>query len=149
MKQLNNYILEKLVLNKNSKSKYDRLETTNTNIHIPIDILVDSIKSIFISIYKNHTYKLKGLSTYVIKRSEIDWNDVIEILNTNYSHNLDPEYANEKNGEFQKIMRLFLGHIENLINMKTVYIRYGDKEIKLIGRDIYFNDWLNYRKNII
>ena len=146
MTNLLSYIQEKLVINKNSKIKYQRLKSGSYGVDIPIDLLIDSIKSIFISVYKNRTYKQQGISHYTIKRSEINWKDVIEILNTEYNHNLDPEYANENNGDFQKIMRVFLAGIEKLINMRTYSFNYGNERVELNGKDIYWKDWVDYRE---
>ena len=142
MKNLLSYILEKLVINKNSKVKYQRLK----NNDIPKDLLIDSFKSIFISIFKNRTYKeASNCNYYYVKRSEIDWKDVIEILNIEYNHNLDPEYANDPNNNYRNIMAGFLGHIENLINMHTVYLEHDKERLKLDGRYIYKDDWVPYR----
>ena len=145
MKNLLSYILEKLVINKHSKIKYQRLKSGCYGVDIPEDILIDSIKSIFISVYKNRTYKIKGLSGYTIKRSEINWEDVIEVLNTEYNHNLDPEYANGPYNDYKNVMRVFLPHIEKLVNGKTISFNYGDKRVELKGHDIYWKDWVNYR----
>ena len=104
MKTLKDIIQEKLVITKDTKDKYQRLSNNSSGgIDIPKDILIDSIKSAFISILKNRTYKQStNCRYYNIKRSELDWKDIIEILNTEYNHNLDPEYANENsNGDYK------------------------------------------------
>ena len=148
MKNLKEIIQEKLVITKDTKEKYQTLGTNSSGgIDIPKDILIDSIKSAFISIFKNVTYKLVSNGKYYsIKRSELDWKDIIEILNTEYNHNLDPKYADENsNGDYKRVMRLFMSHIENLLNMRTVYINIGDERIELKGKDIYWNDWVKYR----
>ena len=148
MKTLKDIIQEKLVITKDTKDKYQRLSNNSSGgIDIPKDILIDSIKSAFISILKNRTYKQStNCRYYNIKRSELDWKDIIEILNTEYNHNLDPEYANENsNGDYKRVMRLFMSHIENLLNMHTVYINIGGERIELKGKDIYWKDWVDYR----
>ena len=145
MKNLKEIIQEKLVFNKHTKAKYQRLKPGSYGIDMPKDLLIDSIKSIFISVYKNRTYKQQGISHYAIKRSEINWEDVIEILNTEYNHNLDPEYANGAHNDYKNIMRVFINHVENLINMRTVYINIGDERVELKGKDIYWKDWVGYR----
>ena len=83
MKQLVSYIIEKLQLNNNSKSKVINIDKENTKLMIAI------IKSIYISIYKNRTYKIRGLAQYSIKRSEIDWEDIYNILSEEYNFTLN------------------------------------------------------------
>lgn len=144
MKNLLSYISEKLIFNKNTKAKYQNIDFNNINE----DLLIDIIKSIFISVYKNRTYKVKGLSHYSIKRSEINWEDVIEILNTEYNHNVNPEYANDKNGELQKIARKCMDDIDKLINLNSIKMYFKEKNsyIILYGHDIYWQDWKDYVK---
>lgn len=140
MKQLNNYITEKLIINKDSKSKIVELDKTNTKLMIAL------VKSVFISVYKNRTYKQRGLSQYTVKRSEINWSDVVDILSSEYNFNIDKEDALQKNGKLQTLIRRLLDGIEKLINMKKMIFKIGNEEIPINGHDIYWQDWKDYVK---
>ena len=139
MKTLKQIIQEKLVINKDIKS-CDHIDKNNK------DLMIAIIKSIFISIYKNHTYKPKGLSHYSIKRSEINWEDVVKILKDEYNFDIDTNNALQKNGQLQSLSRKLLNGIEDLINMKSLIFKIQDTQILLSGKDIYWKDWVEYRK---
>ena len=139
MKQINNYISEKLVINKDIKS-FDHIDKNNK------DLMIAIIKSIFISIYKNGTYKVKGLSHYSIKRSEINWEDIVKILKDEYNFDIDINDALQKNGQLQSLSRKLLNGIEDLINMKSLIFKIQDTQILISGKDIYWKDWVEYRK---
>ena len=139
MKTINNYISEKLVINKDIKS-FDHIDKNNK------DLMIAIIKSIFISIYKNGTYKVKGLSHYSIKRSEINWEDIVKILKDEYNFDIDINDALQKNGQLQSLSRKLLNGIEDLINMKSLIFKIQDTQILISGKDIYWKDWTEYRK---
>ena len=139
MKQINNYISEKLVINKDIKS-FDHIDKNNK------DLMIAIIKSIFISIYKNRTYKVKGLSHYSIKRSEINWEDIVKILKDEYNFDIDINDALQKNGQLQSLSRKLLNGTEDLINMKSLIFKIQDTQILISGKDIYWKDWTEYRK---
>lgn len=140
MKQLNNYIFEKLKLDKNIKiQKISELDPNN------IDMVEAIVKAVFISIFKNNSYK-SAFTTYILKRSKINWTDVVEILDEMYGYKLDPEDALKKNGNLQSFIRPHFKSIENLINMKKIKIKTDSEEKLLKGIDLYWNDWKTYFK---
>ena len=141
MKNIYQYIVEKFIINKNTKiSNIADLDNVDKNLLLAI------VKSVFISVYKNNTYKIRGISNYVITRSNIEWKDIADILETEYDYNIDKDDLLKKNGKFQTFVRHRLNLIEALINMKKVYFRFNNGDIiETNGRDIYWQDWRNYR----
>lgn len=143
MKQLISYIIEKLTLNINSKSKFIHIDSENTELMTVI------IKSVYISIFKNKTYKQRGIAQFTIKRSEINWEDVYDILSEEYNFTLYKNDLLQKHGELQTIVRKYLSKIENLMNMKTEVFKFSQKPdnyVVLKGFDIYQFDWRKYRE---
>ena len=140
MKNISSYISEKLIIHNDSKSSVIDIDKNNK------DLMIAIIKSIFISIYKNRTYKPKGLSHYSIKRSEINWEDVAQILKEEYNFNIDKNDIIQKNGKLQSLSRKLLNGIEDLMNMKSLIFKIQDTQILLSGKDIYWKDWVEYRK---
>lgn len=140
MENISSYILEKLVIHNDSKSSIIDIDKNNE------DLMIAIIKSIFISIYKNRTYNPKGLSHYSIKRSEINWEDVAKILKEEYNFNIDKNDIIQKNGKLQSLSRKLLNGIEDLMNMKSLIFKIQDIQILLSGKDIYWKDWVEYRK---
>lgn len=141
MKNIYQYIVEKFIINKNTKiSNIADLDNVDKNLLLAI------VKSVFISVYKNKTYKIRGISSYVITRSNIKWKDIADILETEYDYNIDKDDLLQKNGKFQTFVRRTLNLIEALINMKKVYFRFNNGDIiETNGKDIYWQDWKNYR----
>lgn len=140
MENISSYISEKLIIHNDSKSSVIDIDTNNK------DLMIAIIKSIFISIYKNRTYKIKGLSHYSIKRSEINWEDVAQILKEEYNFSIDKNDIIQKNGKLQSLSRKLLNGIEDLINMKSLIFKIQDTQILISGKDIYWKDWVEYRK---
>ena len=140
MKDLNNYIIERLHINKDSKIvSYTKIDPNN------IDFITSLIKSVYISIYKNRTYKQRGIAQYTIQRSKIKWEDIVDILEKEYGYSVDLENAKNKNSELQKTVRHLLDGIEKLINMHaTVYKSPDGQQIIFKGGDIYWDDWKKY-----
>lgn len=137
---LNPNITEKLHINNNVKLKNVDMDNVDK------DLLLAIIKSVFISVYKNRTYKIIGVSKYSIKRSEIKWEDILEILETEYNYMMDEEEVLNKKGKFQTFVRKRFDLIEGLINMKTSIVKTMDGPLVLKGSDIYWNDWKQYRE---
>ena len=103
MKDLNNYIIERLHINKDSKIvSYTKIDPNN------IDFITSLIKSVYISIYKNRTYKQRGIAQYTIQRSKIKWEDIVDILEKEYGYSVDLENAKNKNSELQKTVGICL-----------------------------------------
>ena len=140
MNTLNNYILEKLVINNNLKP-FTKVDNKDFNM------IKDMIKATFIYIFKNKVYKVRGLATYSIKRSEIKYDEIANILNTEFGYHFSEESAKEFHGDFQALIRKYMTAIEQLINMKKIYLD-GDNEL-LNGHDIYQNVWIKYREKYL
>lgn len=140
MENISSYISEKLIIHNDSKSSIIDIDMNNK------DLMIAIIKSIFISIYKNRTYKVKGLSHYSIKRSEINWEDVAQILKEEYNFSIDKNDIIQKNGKLQSLSRKLLNGIEDLINMKSLIFKIQNIQILISGKDIYWKDWVEYRK---
>lgn len=140
MENISSYISEKLIIHNDSKSSIIDIDMNNK------DLMIAIIKSIFISIYKNRTYKVKGLSHYSIKRSEINWEDVAQILKEEYNFSIDKNDIIQKNGKLQSLSRKLLNGIEDLINMKSLIFKIQNTQILISGKDIYWKDWVEYRK---
>ena len=78
MKKLNYFISEKLKLSKDTKVQtYDTIDIHDT------DMLAAIMKAAFISIRKNLTYTYKTFSTIKIKKSKINYEDIVSILKKN------------------------------------------------------------------
>ena len=109
-------------------------------------MLVDIFKATFIYIYVNSVYKMSGISKYVIKRSEIQYSEIIKILNSEYGYDIDENEGNNKKSEITTFIRKHLNYVELLINFKTIKFHTLDSDtmIELKGRDIYWNDWKDY-----
>ena len=145
MNNIKQYIQEKLILNKSVKKSDKKItDIDNTNS----DMILSIIKSVFISIYKNKTYKIKGLANYHIVRTEINWEDIIKILDEEYNYKIDSDLADKKQGKLQTTVRKLLDGIEKLINMKSLCYKSpnNDETILIKGSDLYWNDWKNYTK---
>lgn len=146
MKTINLFINEKLKLNSDSKSNKCDIKDIDHIDKSDEKLILAIIKSVFISVYLNRTYNIRGLSTYIIKRSEINWDSVVDILENEYYYHIDQKEANNKKGELQTLVRSLLGGIEKLINMKKQILKIGDNTININGSDIYWKDWKAYRE---
>lgn len=148
MKTINLFINEKLKLNSDSKSNKCDIKDIDHIDKSDEKLILAIIKSVFISVYLNRTYNIRGLSTYIIKRSEINWDNVVDILENEYYYHIDQKDANNKKGELQTLVRSLLGDIEKLINMKKQILKIGDNTIIINGSDIYWKDWKAYREKM-
>lgn len=137
MKKIITYIQEKLIINKDSKSSITILDLSNENM------LMDMLRATFISIMKNSSYKLRGLSTYVIKRNDVKYDDIINILNEYYHYNFNINDIKDKNNLLYQTLHNFLDPLDKLLNMKKIKVK-GFSNI-VDGSKIYFNDWVIYR----
>lgn len=146
MKTINLFINEKLKLNSDSKSNKCDIKDIDHIDKSDEKLILAIIKSVFISVYLNRTYNIRGLSIYIIKRSEINWDSVVDILENEYYYHIDQKEANNKKGELQTLVRSLLGGIEKLINMKKQILKIGDNTININGSDIYWKDWKAYRE---
>jgi serine/threonine protein kinase len=84
----------------------------------------------FISIFKKHSFKITRLHHYAIKRSYINWEDIIKILKDEYGYYISQEDISKMHGKFRNFARTLLEHIETLINMKKTF---PIKTVCLIG----------------
>lgn len=146
MKTINLFINEKLKLNSDSKSNKCDIKDIDHIDKNDEKLILAIIKSVFISVYLNRTYGIRGLATYTIKRSEINWDSVADILENEYHYHIDQKDANNKKGELQTLVRSLLSGIEKLINMKKQILKIGDNTIHISGSDIYWKDWIAYRE---
>lgn len=145
MKQLNNFIQEKLKLNKDSKiSEMTKLDLHNT------DMMIDILKASFIGLYKQHfehkndPFKQAGLSTYSIRKTQVDYENIVNILNNYYNYSFDIEEIKDKNSDLYKIIHYYLTPLGDLINMKKVNIKCCGGLMN--GYDIYWEEWKKYVK---
>lgn len=139
MIDIKEYIFEKFRINKDTelsdKKEFRLLDDPGHNE----DFITAVINSTYISLYKNYTFKRKGLAQYSIKKSEINWEDIIELLKTEYNYIVEPEDIKNLHSKFRDFTRPLLGYIEDLVNMKKVWIKKINTTYN--GHDIYWKIW--------
>ena len=144
MKSLQNIILEKLTLSQKNVKSYSEFDKSNK------DMIIDIIKATFICVYKNFNFKIAGTSRYVIKRTEVKYDDIAEILNEFYHYQFAvDEFTNIRSDIHKFIKKTVIPSVQLLVNMKTIVLKIpnSDEQTIIKGKDIYFNDWTEYRKN--
>ena len=143
MENIVRFILERLKITKNTKS----IDTFDSN-NVSEELFKHIIYAVFISIYDNKWYKIKGLASYVIARTSVDYKKICSVLNDEYGYNFDIDVTGRRNGEFHKyILKNILDKMGNLINMRK-NVTFTDKvknNIELDGIDVYWKIWKNYQ----
>jgi hypothetical protein len=128
MKNLKDIIIEKLIINKNTKvESYKDIDYDN-----PEDI-ANIYKAAFISIMKNKSY-IEG-PTFKKRLSKIQYNDIIDILNNVFEYDIDYDEGKIKKGRVWEIVSKNKISIQNLVNRYTILFKY-DKSIELSGRKL-------------
>ena len=123
MKNLKDIILEKLIINKNTKVKsYKDIDYDN-----PEDIC-NIYKAAVISIMKNKSY-IEG-PTFKKTLSKIQYNDIIDILNDVFKYDISYDEGKIKKGNVWKIISNDKKAIQNIVNGYTITLKY-DRNIKL------------------
>ena len=146
MKKLSIYVQEKCLINKNTHL-YTKLDMNDK------DMLINILKAEFISLYMQHfndvgyhpsPFKQKGISTYSIRRTLVNYKNIIDILNKEYNYEFDVDEVSNKNSDMYKLLNYYLKPLEDLINFKTTYVKYINQNIS--GSDIYWKDFKSYYK---
>jgi len=142
MKKLNQFIIEKLKLNKNKKvEEYTELDTKN------IDMMLDILKASYIGLWVQHftikpdVFHQIGYSKISIYKRKVNYDNIYNILNNYYQYNYDLEDNNVKKSLYD-IVHYYLKFLDQLINMKTVNIPCAGGEVK--GHYLYLNEWRKY-----
>lgn len=127
MKNLKDIILEKLIINKNTKVE------SHIDYENPEDIC-NIYKAAFISIMKNSSY-IEG-PTFKKTLTKIQYNDIIDILNNVFEYkNIDYNEGKVKTGNIWKIIHDDKIPIQNIVNGYTIIFKY-DRNIELSGRNL-------------
>ena len=123
MKNLKDSILEKLIINKNTKVKsYNDIDYDN-----PEDIC-NIYKAAVISIMKNKSY-IEG-PTFKKTIVKIQYGDIIDILNDVFKYDISYDEGKIKKGNVWKIISNDKKAIQNIVNGYTITLKY-DRNIKL------------------
>ena len=123
MKNLKDIILEKLIINKNTKVKsYNDIDYDN-----PEDIC-NIYKAAVISIMKNKSY-IEG-PTFKKTIVKIQYGDIIDILNNVFKYDISYDEGKIKKGNVWKIISNDKKAIQNIVNGYTITLKY-DRNIKL------------------
>ena len=148
MKTLNNIIQEKILISKNTKVdniKYTHLDFNNK------DMMLDILRAEFISLYEQHfkrkpdPFKQKGLSIFTIRRTAVDYKNVIKVLNSPmFGYNFNFIEVEDKHSQLHNLIHYYLTPLDDLINMKTVNVKCAGGVIK--GQNLYWNDWKEYKE---
>jgi hypothetical protein len=124
MKNLKDIIIEKLVINKNTKVE-PHIDYENS------EDICNIYKAAFISIMKNSSY-FENMS-FKKTLSNIQYNDIIDILNDVFEYkNIDYDEGKIKKGNVWKIIHNDKKPIQNLVNGYTITFKY-DRNIELSG----------------
>lgn len=137
MKNLKDIILEKLIINKNTKVKsYKDIDYDN-----PEDIC-NIYKAAFISIMKNKSY-IEG-PTFKKTIVKIQYGDIIDILNNVFKYNISYDEGKIKKGNVWKIISNDKKAIQNIVNRYTITLKY-DRNIKLSYKELFekYKDIIN------
>ena len=137
MKNLKDIILEKLIINKNTKVKsYKDIDYDN-----PEDIC-NIYKATVISILKNKSY-IEG-PTFKKTLSKIQYNDIIDILNDVFKYDISYDEGKIKKGNVWKIIHNDKKAIQNIVNGYTITLKY-DRNIKLSYKELFekYKDIIN------
>ena len=113
-------------------------------------MMLDVLKATFIGLYKQHfiqkpdVFKRKGLCQFIIRKTQVDYTNIINVLNEFYNYNFPIEEIDNKKSDLYETIHNYLNPVNDLINCKIVNIERAGGEIK--GADIYWNDWKKYVK---
>ena len=144
MKAISRYILEKFQITKDS-----RIPT----VIYDIDYVKDLLKATFISIFLNQTTKYISIAKQRIKRSEINWETIYNVMTEFYGHDVDHWSVTDGKGKDHTIISAYLknGKLDDLINMKIIKIcpikdlcDFANTNETLSGREA-FDDWRKFR----
>ena len=137
MKNLKDNILEKLIINKNTKVKsYNDIDYDN-----PEDIC-NIYKAAFISIMKNKSY-IEG-PTFKKTIVKIQYGDIIDILNNVFKYDISYDEGKIKKGNVWKIISNDKKAIQNIVNKYTIIFKY-DRNVKLSYKELFekYKDIIN------
>ena len=142
MKNINNYIIEKFEISNNTNA-FTSFDDTNE------DMLKDIIRATYISIYKNRSYKDGArLGTFNVQRTQVNYKDIAEILNTYYNYNFSTtEFIRTSTNVYKFIKKYSVPACSILINFKSAKI--SKYNITMDGSKMYWDDWVDYRKKYI
>lgn len=125
MKEINSYIIEKLKINKDSKT--EKIKPDITDIEFIRDIFI----STFIECLRNKNYKENSVFRKIIYLSKIDIEYVIKLLNNLF--NYDYEYNIVSREEIYDFIKKNINKITSLINFFTIRV----DDYILNGHDLY------------
>ena len=125
MKEINSYIIEKLKINKDSKTEKIKADTTN------VEFIRDIFISTFIECLRNKNYKENSVFKKIVYISKIDIEYVIKLLNNLF--NYDYEYNILTREEVYNFIKNNVNKITSLINFGTIKV----DDYVLNGHDLY------------
>ena len=130
MKQLNNYIVEKLKLDKDSKSEKD---TPIGSLQETADIIVSTFAYLLVF----HDYKENSVFKKTIYLSKIYYPPIIEFLNEVFGYSFD--YTVVTASHVGKTISKNKKTIENILNGYTTSVISDDRKerIELNGKELY------------
>ena len=143
MNNLNQYIQEKLKIS--SKSKISNIDYTTLDMH-DVSMMIKVLKASFIGLYKQHfesrnIFKQHGLGNHIIRRRNVDYDNIYNILNDYYEYNFDLKNDSVKKS-LQDLIKYYFDYLDKLINLKNVNIKIAGGDIN--AHNLYWLDWHNY-----
>ena len=127
MININNYISEKLHLNKDFESS----EINN------IDKVKDIIIATYLCIMIYKIYKENSTFQKQIYWGRIDYEEIINILNNYFQYSFSMSDINRRDGDIFLLIKKHRRIIEWLVNRSRVTITFGNDSMHLSGRELY------------
>ena len=125
MKNLNNFIYEKLKINSNSKIITDELNE---------DIIYNIIIAAYLSIKRLKCW-IEG-PTFQKKIKYINYTDILNILNETFKYDFNERDIKVKTGKIWKIIKEYLKSIQNMCNNYNVIVKINDEKITINYKEI-------------
>ena len=138
-----NFIQEKLKIS--SKSKINNIDYTILDMH-DVNMMIKVLKASFIGLFKQHfqsknIFKQQGFGGKIIRRRNIDYDNIYNILNDYYKYNFDLNDNNVKKS-LQDLIKYYLDYLDKLVNFKHANVKIAGGDIS--GYDLYWLDWHPY-----
>lgn len=137
MINIENYILEKLVIGKNIIHK--RMEFDPTDEQMVYRLLCAGM--IYLFKYRAKLLSLNGMAKYSIKRSQLNYQEIIEIFNDYYDYTFRVDDFTLHGKFYNYMKKTIIPHLDKLINMKRVNYKYEDVSYIFSGYDMYWKEY--------
>jgi len=111
-----------------------------------IDMIKKLLISIYLSLQSKHTYKIQGISRYTIRRLQVDYENIIEILNKQFKYNFNVSDEIKPKSDLRMWIKAHWKVIEKIFNFRAVKFVVGNENLFIKGYDIYWGYWKEYRK---